>query len=242
MMPLECEKLIALPFPFMTLGQKLQKARDARGWTQEQVGKAVGVSSAAVSQWEGDVTHPRPPKLKVLAKLLEVDHAWLLDGNDDSLASPRDLPPVRPQRLPQGAVPVISYVQAGEWTDVPEAVDVANAERIYTDYPVSVDAFALIVEGYSMLPMLAPGDKIIVEPHLTPAPGTLVVAQLDGDDRATLKRYRDRGKDSDGNPIIELAPINPDYPTLRIDAANPGRIVGVVVERRCYNRPPALDS
>jgi SOS-response transcriptional repressor LexA len=85
-----------------------------------------------------------------------------------------------------------------------------------------------------MLPDMAPGDKIIVDPKVRPAPGSIVVAQIDGEAKATVKRYRDRGRDAANNPVIELAPSNPDYQTLRIDAENPGRIVGTMVERRTY--------
>jgi hypothetical protein len=43
------------------------------------------------------------------------------------------------------------------------------------------------------------------------------------------RRYEPQGYDKQGREIIDLVPLNRDFPTLRIDADNPGRIVGKVV-------------
>ena len=216
----------------MTLGEKLQRARDARGWSQELVGQRLGVSRSAVHLWESDASVPRMPKLRKLAELYECDIGWLLDGNDSPQVAHEPGGMADPSR--QRSVPVISYVQAGEWTEIREDIEVAELDSIVTDLPVSASAFALIVEGLSMVPDIGPGDKVIVDPEVMPWPGAFVVAQIDDEPMATVKRYRDRGRDQDGNAIIELAASNPDYPTLRIDSRSPGRIVGTVVERRSY--------
>lgn len=41
----------------MTLGEKLQKLRRARGMTQEQLAEKVGVSRQSLSGWENEVSH-----------------------------------------------------------------------------------------------------------------------------------------------------------------------------------------
>ena len=227
------------PLRAMTLGEKLKKAREARALGVEQVARALGVSRKAVYQWEINETTPRMPKLRRLAEIYETDFAWLVTDNDSAppaglMESPvaTYVPPPRPK-----AIPVINYVQAGEWTEVQEHADTPVLDRIYVDVKVGPRAFALEVEGLSMVPELLPGDKIVIDPDVPPGPGSIVVAHLDDEPRATVKRYRDRGRDESGQPIIELAPANPDYPTLRIDAAHPGRIVGVMVERRSYPTP-----
>lgn len=54
----------------MEFKEQLRIARDAKGWTQEQLGKKLGVSMQAVLYWErGDYT-PRPAKLKKLEVVL----------------------------------------------------------------------------------------------------------------------------------------------------------------------------
>jgi hypothetical protein len=37
-----------------------------------------------------------------------------------------------------------------------------------------------------------------------------------------FRRYEPQGYDKRGRHIIDLVPLNPNYPTLRIDACNPG--------------------
>ncbi|WP_164176800.1 helix-turn-helix domain-containing protein, partial [Streptococcus pneumoniae] len=39
-------------------GARIRAARKQRGWTQSQLGEALGVSSQAVSQWEQGRTDP----------------------------------------------------------------------------------------------------------------------------------------------------------------------------------------
>jgi len=87
-----------------------------------------------------------------------------------------------------------------------------------------------------MLPEFHEGDKIVIDPEVAPQPGDLVIAKLDGDDEATFKKYRPRGVDSTGAPVIELVPLNDDWPTLTITADKPGRIMGTMVEHRRYRR------
>jgi SOS-response transcriptional repressor LexA len=81
-----------------------------------------------------------------------------------------------------------------------------------------------------------PGDKVIIDPEVKPQPGDFVVAKRDDDEEATFKKYRVRNQDEDGRSVIELTPLNSDWPTLMIDQDNPGNIVGTMVEQRRYRR------
>ncbi len=203
--------------------------------TQEHLAQALKITRSSVHQWEKGLGAPKRTRMKEVAELLQVDLQWLLSDNDAPAAplhSFAELSDAGPAYRP--GVPVISYVQAGEWTEIRDDLALEDLEYLQTDQKLGPGAFALIVEGLSMVPQLLPGDKIIVDPQALIRPGDLVVAQIDGEVMATVKQYRDRGKDAQGRPIIELAPANPNYPTLRIDAEHPGRIIGKVVERRSY--------
>jgi SOS-response transcriptional repressor LexA len=74
-----------------------------------------------------------------------------------------------------------------------------------------------------------PGHYIGVDKDAAVNFGDLVVAKRDLDAQAVFRRYEPQGFDKQGREIIDLVPLNPDYPTLRIDAENPGRILGKVV-------------
>jgi SOS-response transcriptional repressor LexA len=100
----------------------------------------------------------------------------------------------------------------------------------YTDQKLSRWAFALEVEGESMMPIFKPGDRLIVDPDLAPQPGDFVIAR-NGSDQATFKKYRPRGIDANGEMIFELVPLNDDYPVMRSDTENL-IVIGVVTEHR----------
>lgn len=128
-------------------------------------------------------------------------------------------------------VPVISSVQAGALRDMESPYPPgAGYAYEYTDQDLSAWAFALDVEGLSMLPDFRPGDRIIVDPDMAPNPGDFVVAR-NGSAQATFKKYRPRGIDAAGNEIFELVPLNEDYPTLRSDTELLS-VIGVVTEHR----------
>lgn len=51
---------------------EIKEARLAKGLTQEQLAKAVGVTQGAVAQWENGLTHPAFAVLRKLAEALGV--------------------------------------------------------------------------------------------------------------------------------------------------------------------------
>lgn len=140
-------------------------------------------------------------------------------------------------RLPHGLrqVPRISHVQAGLWT---EAVDPyamgAGDEVVLTQTSLGPHAFALTVRGDSMTPEFQEGDTILIDPDVKPTPGDYVVAK-NNDGEATFKKYRSRGLNERGEPVIELVPLNEDYPSLRSDRT-PLQIIGTMMEHRRYRK------
>lgn len=61
-----------------------------------------------------------------------------------------------------------------------------------------------------------------------------MVAKND-DGEATFKKYRSRGLNERGEPVIELVPLNEDYPSLRSDRT-PLQIIGTMMEHRRYRK------
>lgn len=68
--------------PMETMGQRIKRMREQRGWTQGQLAEMVGVTVSAVSQWELDQTENVKllPFLR-LAKLFETDAHYLVFGS-----------------------------------------------------------------------------------------------------------------------------------------------------------------
>jgi SOS-response transcriptional repressor LexA len=135
-------------------------------------------------------------------------------------------------------IPIISAVQAGLWR---EAVDAyapgAGQDAVIVDSDPGPHAFALKVRGNSMEPDFREGDTIIIDPDVRPHPGDFVVARNQASE-ATFKKYRPRGFNDFGQEVIELVPLNVDYPTLRSDHS-PIEIIGTLIEHRRYRQRQA---
>lgn len=142
---------------------------------------------------------------------------------------------VTPAAVGQKSVPLIDYVQAGKMLEVADPHALGEGfEMLTTDADVSSAAFALEIRGNSMEPEFREGDRVIMDPALSPRPGDFVVA-TNGENEATFKKYRPRATGANGELIFELVPLNPDYPTLRSDVDH-CRVVGTMVEHRRYRK------
>lgn len=207
-----------------TFGSRLLALRKERKLTQVQLGKLVGVSDVTIGYWEKDQNQPGGLSLTKLAKYFGVTENYLLTGKEETSN-------VSSTVLGAMQVPVISWVQAGSWTNESEANTLeGTTEFILTTDLHSMGTFALKVKGKSMEPEFAEGDTIVVDPDLRPNPGDYVVAK-NGSTQATFKKYRSRGITENGEDVFELVPLNPDYATLK-SALEPISIIGVVVEHR----------
>jgi transcriptional regulator with XRE-family HTH domain len=66
-----------------TMGDRIKTLREARGLTQEQLGKLVGVSKSAVSQWEdGSTKNIKLTTFLGLIEALRTDYEYLVFGAD----------------------------------------------------------------------------------------------------------------------------------------------------------------
>jgi SOS-response transcriptional repressor LexA len=128
-------------------------------------------------------------------------------------------PAVRPV-----GVPLISWVQAGEWS---EAVDLHPGEAeawIPSPKAHSARAFALRVRGDSMTAAhgrsYPEGCIIIVEPERRlPVNGERIVAKLENSNEVTFKVY----KEEDGRRWLH--PLNPGHEQIR----EPFKVLGTVI-------------
>ena len=89
----------------------------------------------------------------------------------------------------RGLRPLISWVQAGAWTDTAGSITAADAEE-FLPCPVrcSPDSFVLRVRGESMEPRFRDGDLIFVDPAVAPDHGRFVVVTGEDSSEATFKQ------------------------------------------------------
>ena len=222
------------------IGDRIRQVREKAALSQDSFAARLSIvtgrslTRSAVSQWEKGRTEPDLDNLEAITKAFGVPLTWLRHGVEDNRPADANVAPAPPDTK---VVPVISSIRAGQWAEVVDAYELgAGLEHIATDLPLSSRAFALIIDGLSMSPDFTPGDKVIIDPGISPQPGDFVVAKLERQAEATFKKYRPRGHDKKGVEIIDLVALNPDWPTLTMDASNPGHVVGTMVEHRRYRR------
>lgn len=214
--------------PWRAQGERLKRARERARLTQKEVAEAIGVTEQSVSQWELGKTRPSLDKIPALARLFNLSESELLNAETVDYALPSH----------GRKLQVINRIQSN-WEEVAESPGDSEDRFVIIEeaHAVSERAFALEITGSTNQPEFRPGDIVIMDPAVEPLPGDMVAARLEGSAQSVFRRYRPKGRDNAGNPVFDLVPINPDWPTLHVDAANPGEILGTMVEHRRYRAP-----
>ena len=66
-----------------TLGKRLRYARRKKGYTQDSLAEAIGVSRGVIFNLEKDKTTPQTIVINAICKTLEVNKDWITDGVGD---------------------------------------------------------------------------------------------------------------------------------------------------------------
>lgn len=145
-----------------TAGDRIRELRAGLRYSQRSLGQKIGVSGPAVSQWENNQTFPEEALWPKLAEALDADIRYILhgDGKKPALTVVWDanLSPMADQITRQ--IPVLSWVQAGAWTET-ESVTINNVQEwLPAVQEAGKNGFALIVQGESMSPQYMPNDRI----------------------------------------------------------------------------------
>ncbi|MGL5597932.1 MAG: LexA family protein [Aeromonas sp.] len=197
------------------------------GITQEQLAEKLGVTQGAIGHW---LNKRREPAIDVILDIMRaLDLRSINIGIDGTIVS--DEPNMELTQIGSQPIPIISYVQAGVWTETSEIRSYdGNISYLTTDLDLGPRAFAIVIRGNSMESEFVEGDQVLIDPDEPLHPGNFVVAK-NGEEEATFKKYRPRGYGEDGQEVFELVPLNDDYPTMRSDR-QPIQIIGSMVEHR----------
>lgn len=207
-------------------------ARDLKAISgQSALARALGTSPQTLHNWEqrgiskaGMLNAQR--SIGCSASWLETGQGNMAIGLESNVVN-----------VPLGTrrVPLIGLQDAYTWTGSADPyAAVGVTEWLATDMELSGGAFAVEISGDSMLPKFLPGDRVIIDPNVSPQPGDFVVARSSTNEVVFLK-YRPRGLGSSGSMVFELIPLNEDYPSMSSDTIEI-RILGVMTEHRTYRR------
>lgn len=203
----------------MHIGKRIKDLMQDKKVSGKEMAAHCGITPGAVSSWfsTGRISKEN---LALAAELLKVSTDELISGVEIKKHGNVDA-----SRPFTGEVPVISWVQAGDWNEAADPFQPGEAERylpIFRGH--SSNTYALKVRGDSMTSAhgksYPQGSYIIVDPaKLSPSNGDRIVAKLEGSDDVTFKVY----KDEDGRRW--LAPLNTQHPPIM----EPFKILGTVI-------------
>lgn len=211
-------------------GERLEAALKARNTTISQLASGMGVSYQAVKRVIDGLSKAFSAANNTkAAAFLRISPDWLATGQG-SMEMGFDAN-AKPVPLGMRPYPVISSIQAGALKEIAAPYSPGDGFDVeYGDDDASKWSFFLEIEGDSMLPDFRPGDRVLIDPEVTPRPGDFVAAR-NTKQEATFKKYRVRGIDESGHEVFELVPLNDDYPTLRSDEQHLC-VIGTMIEHR----------
>ena len=189
-----------------TLGSRIKQLRKSKKLTQGKLGNLVDVSDVTVGYWERDVNEPQFQTLMAVAEVLDTTVNYLKYGVESSEPSIRDARPV--VRL----LPVLSYVQAGNWTSIRCLENYEIEQWLPAPPSAGKNSFYMIIQGTSNSPHFNDGDYVCIDPDIvleSVQTGEMIVVQCDGD--ATFKALvREHNR-------IYLQALNPNFQPNIID-------------------------
>lgn len=214
----------------MDLGKAIRAARKKAKLSQPELGKRLGVSKAAVSQWETGRNMPDPRKLPDILKVLNLDPRLAIGGGEigenaellprDSHANITDAPsdvrresgaPELPSRADlRRTIPVLGVAAAGAAGDFTMNDGTPIAYALETQaISGRQDVFALFVQNDSMVPWREPGQLVYVDAHQPPKITDYVVVEMkpepgSAERAAYLKRLVGRS-----GHVLRLEQFNP---------------------------------
>lgn len=165
-----------------TIGTRIKHLRKQKKFTQKHLGKLINVSDVSVLKWENETNTPKLENIHELAVVLDTTVEYLLYGKNSESNNVTDFRPVT--RM----LPVLSDVQAGNWTNV-QAVSKIDIQQWLPAPPnAGKNSFYMIVRGVSNFPHFKDGDYVCIDPDIDiehVQTGEMIVAQCDGE--ATFK-------------------------------------------------------
>lgn len=200
----------------MCIGKRIKERRKELKLTQVQLSEMVGIAQQSLQKIENGTTKS-PRNIQALADALDCAPEFLqfgIGGGENSN--------VAPGPTLKAAVPLISWVQAGAWSEISE-IKAYDAERYLCPVKCSDLTFALKVQGVSMEPKFYDGDLIFVDPEAECIHGSYVVARLDDNNEATFKQLIIES----GQKFLKAA--NPNWPEQLIPINGNCTLVGKVV-------------
>lgn len=204
----------------MSFGTNLKKIRQDNDLTQEELAKKINTSRSNIANYENDKNMPSIDILEKLSEILNCSIDYLLGKSDIKNPNLKD-------KL--FLIPIVGKVAAGK--------PILATENIEGYLPIdplmynltSPDGFFFLqIQGESMNKMIKNGSFALIKKQDYAEDGDVIVAIVNGDDEATVKRYKQLNEQ-----FVMLEPVSEDssFQPITIDLKNTrfsiiGKVVG----------------
>lgn len=188
-----------------TVADRIDKRMKELKIKQVDLIKRKVASKGTISLWLSGGSIPSGERLVKLSNELKVDAAWILTGQGEMnsrLDNSVDLNPI----YTVSYAPVISWVQAGDFTNMESIANLSECEMLPLVPGAGRRSFYLEVKGLSNAPYFEEGEKICIDPDWQLEDiqtGEMIVVKCN--DTATFKALI-----SESNGYY-LKPLNPNW-------------------------------
>lgn len=215
-------------------GKRIRKRREEMKLTQEQLGEKCGWTQKRISFYESGDREADAESLLILARVLDVSASFFypVQENKNNIY---EMPLKRSIFAAVKNLPILTLQEAINLRSKQYMEKILNdPSRKFIPVPADTpnNCLAIQVADDSMINPdkasqrnFTPGETVIIDPDMQPDPTDLVIAAVDGSEKALLRQYwfnRDTQKH-------QLLPFNVYYPVVDID--DNVKILGVVTKK-----------
>jgi phage repressor protein C with HTH and peptisase S24 domain len=204
----------------MSVGQRIKEARKAKGWTQVQLGAAVGLSQPTIAEMEAGKLKNWPQHAKALMRCLEQPRSYF-EPEELHMGNTPDQPEADPtiDYLPVEVLPTYGGLGGGGTGDGDAAVALLPRSLVtYELRAVPADLLVINVRGDSMEPLFQHGDQIVIDRRDTNPrqPGPFALWYDNGYVVKNVEIIRSTGKLRifSSNPVYTPDEADPDDVTI----------------------------
>ena len=202
---------------------RLKLLREEKNMTQAEIAQIIGVTSQAYGLYENGKRDISTENLKALSNFYGVTTDYILGHSNERNSNVQYDPNAKVY-----SVPIVGKIRAGE--------PILAEDNIEGYFPIlpsmynadsAQDLFCLEVIGDSMNNVIEEGSYALIRKQDTAENGDIVVALVNGDNEATLKRF-----EQINNSLVALKPdsTNKNYSVRYIDLATTEfKIIGKII-------------
>lgn len=204
----------------MSFGTNLKKIRQDNDLTQEELAKKIDTSRSNIANYENDKNMPSIDILEKLSEIFNCSIDYLLGKSDIKTPDLKD-------KL--FLIPIVGKVAAGKPIFANENIEgYLPIDPLMYNLTSPNGFFFLQIQGESMNKLIKNGSFALIKKQDYAENGDVIVAIINGDDEATVKRYKQLNEQ-----FVMLEPVSEDsaFQPITIDLKNTkfsiiGKVIG----------------